>query len=177
MRRHAAPGLHAVEVVNRVLRVLPLLLAVAALGGCAAIALPALGAGALSGGASSVVKASTEYSSTGVAYRTFSADLDDVRAAALQSLYELQIDVHEDEATKQGGRIEATAGSRTVQIRLERITPVLTRMRLVVKQSLFRRDRSTASELVTRTEHALAAIAPSAFPSAAAGDPAAPSER
>ncbi len=167
-----------VEVVNRALRVLSLLVAVAALGGCAAVALPALGAGALSGGASSVVKASTEYSSTGVAYRTFSADLDDVRAAVLQSLYALQIDVHEDEATKQGGRIEASAGNRTIQIRFERITPVLTRMRLVVKQPFFRRDRSTASELVTRTEQALAAIAPSAFPSSAAGgDPAARAQR
>jgi hypothetical protein len=48
-------------------------------------------------------------------------------------------------------------------VSLERITPALTRVRLAVTQSFFRRDRSTASEIIAQTEHSPAVIAPSAF--------------
>ena len=149
--------------MTRSLLALALTVAAAALPGCAALALPALGAAAVSAGAGSVVKASTEYTLTGVAYRTFSASLDDVRAATLESLRRLQVDVQKDAATEDGRELEARAGSREVEVSLERITPMLTRMCLAVKQSFFRHDRSTASEIIAQTEHALAGIAPSAF--------------
>jgi hypothetical protein len=150
--------------MSRHLVALVLLTAAAALPGCAALALPALGAAAVSAGAGSVVKASTEYTLTGVAYRTFSASLDDVHAAMLETFQRLQVDVQTDETTEDGGRLEAAAGRRTIDVRLERITPALTRVRLAVKQSFFRRDRATASEIIAQTEHSLATIAPSAFP-------------
>jgi hypothetical protein len=81
----------------------------------------------------------------------------------LESFQRLQIDVGKDEASEHGRQLEATAGSRTIDVSLERITPALTRVRLAVKQSFFRRDRATASEIIAQTEHSLAAIAPSAF--------------
>jgi len=150
--------------MKRHLVALVLLAAVAALPGCAALALPALGAAAVSAGAGSVVKASTEYTLTGVAYRTFSAGIDDVRAALLESFERLQLDVQKDEVSEHGRELEATADRRTIDVSLERITPALTRVRLAVKQPFFRRDRATASEIIAQTEHSLAAIAPSAFP-------------
>jgi uncharacterized protein DUF3568 len=157
------PGVNAVA---RGLRLLALLLAAAALPGCAALALPAVGGAMLSAGAD-VVKAGTEYSSNGTAYRTFAAGLDDVRGAMLDTFHDLQIEVQEDAEIEHGGRIKASTDRRRIEVRLEEITPVVTRVRLVVGQSFFRKDRSTASAIITLTEQALAAAVPSALPAAA----------
>jgi hypothetical protein len=48
--------------------------------GCTGLELPALGAAAISAGAGSAVKAGTEYTMTGTAYRTFSLSLENLAA-------------------------------------------------------------------------------------------------
>jgi len=129
------------------------LIAVAALGsqGCAAIGLTLFGVGA-----GVAAGTGTSYTLDGIAYRTFTAPLDDVRRAAHTTLTRMDIALKSDETADGGGRaIVAAAGDRTVHIDLERLTARTTRMRVTVKQGWIWRDRATAGELIAQTEHAL----------------------
>jgi hypothetical protein len=128
--------------------------------GCVAAAALPIGLAALSGGASSAVKAGTDYTFGGTAYRTFAAPLEDVRGAVLGSFADLEIDVTEDEPIDDGDGvwIVGAAAHREIQVKLESITPMLTRLRMVVRQGLLGRDRATASELIEQTARALQAV-------------------
>lgn len=150
------------------LRLLPLaLLAVATLPGCAAVALPAVGAAVVASGAGSIVRVGTEYTLAGAAYRTFSHPVDVVRGAALQALDAADVTIATNETTSHGSRIVAKVHQRTIEMRFESLTPSLTRMRLSVRHGLIRRDRSTASEIITQTATRL--LDPSAGTQAADG--------
>src|SRR5262249_16797717 len=117
-------------------RPLLFLVAVAALGlaGCGALALPAVGSAALSGGARGLVKAGTEYSFAGAAYRTFSLPVKDVYEAVHETFQVLEITTAKESFETGQVDIHGVAIDRTLSIKLDPITPTLTRMKLVVHQ-------------------------------------------
>ena len=118
--------------------------------GCAAAGLAVFGVGA-----GTAAGTGTSYTLDGIAYRTFTASLDDVRRATARSLKRMDIRVKTDQPTDSGRSIAALAGDRTVGIELEKLTARTTRMRVTAKQNVVFRDRATAGEIITQTERAL----------------------
>ena len=137
-------------------RVVAVLVALAGLvlAGCAGVALPALGAAALSGGVGSVVKAGTEYTLLGTAHRTFSLPLDELAPAVRATLERLQFVVDEARADDTELTIDASGLERSVHLRFTPITPVMTRLSVAVGHPL-RRDRATTTELLAQIEHGI----------------------
>ncbi|HEU5323655.1 MAG TPA: hypothetical protein VFX28_22820, partial [Methylomirabilota bacterium] len=96
---------------------------------------------------------------------TFGVPVTDLHAATLATLERLEIPVVEQQAGEDGVEITGQARDRTIRFRLERVSPALTRMRLVVAQSLLGKDRATAAEIIAQTERTLAGrLAGSAAP-------------
>ena len=127
-----------------------LILGALGLQGCAGIGLALFGVGAgISGGTG------VNYTLDSVAYKTFAESEPDLRAATLRTLKRLAMDVTTSKKTEAGSEITATAGDRTVEIELDRITPRTSRMRVVVKKNWILRDRSTAGEIIAQTEDTL----------------------
>lgn len=118
--------------------------------GCAGAGLALLGVGA-----GTAAGTGTSYTLDGIAYRTFTAPLEDVRRATATSLKRMDIRVKTDQATDSGRSIEALAGDRTVAIELQKLTGRTTRMRVTVKRHTVLRDRSTAGEIIAQTERTL----------------------
>jgi hypothetical protein len=120
--------------------------------GCTGIELPALGAAALSAGVGNAVRAGTEYTVTGTAYRTFTLSIEDLTAVVRGTLERMELPI--TEVTTHGEQLTLTAQGihRTVRLTLTPISPAVTRLGITVKQGLVRRDRATASEIVTQIE-------------------------
>jgi hypothetical protein len=137
--------------------VLLLVLMLLALSGCAAIPLAALGASAFGEGAKAAVNAGAEYTSGGAVLRTFSLPLDELRLAVGDTLARMEIAVWRDEVVDDERRIVARARDRELQLRLEPVTRTVTRLRIVVSEGYFRKDRATATEIVTQTERTVEA--------------------
>jgi len=118
--------------------------------GCAGVALTLLGVGAgVSAGTG------TNYTLDGIAYRTFTEPAARVRAATLAALRSMDVVVSTDEAIDGGRRIVGQAGDRTIDIELDGLTTRTTRVRVTARHHWVLRDRSTAGEIITQTEHAL----------------------
>ena len=130
------------------------------LAGCTGLELPALGAAAISAGAGSVVKAGTEYTLTGTAYRTFSLSLEDLASTVRHTLERLELPV--TAAAAHGTRLDFTAEGigRSVRMELTPISPGLTRLKVSVKQGLIRNDRATTSEIIGQIEREVDKIPP-----------------
>ena len=123
--------------------------------GCAAIGLTgvALGAGLFNAGASAAVRAGTEMTRGGVLFRTFTLSQDELRTAVGDTLAAMEIAVLRDELQESGDRvIVAQAKDRDIEVKLQPVTRTVTRLRLVVSEGPFRRDRATAAEIVEQTE-------------------------
>ena len=118
--------------------------------GCAAVGLTLFGVGAGIGGGTGV-----SYTLDSIAYKTFAASETELRAATLQTFKRMAIEVTETQKTETGTDITATAGDRTVEVEIDRITPKTSRMRVVVKRGWFLRDRATAGEIVVQTADTL----------------------
>jgi hypothetical protein len=127
------------------------------LSGCAAIGLTgaALGASAFSAGAGAAVDAGKEYTRGGAVYRTFSVPLSTLRLAVSDALERLELAVVTDEMDGVDRVVTARAREREVRIRLEPVTRTMTRLRLVVEEGMFSKDRATADEIVVQTEHSV----------------------
>jgi hypothetical protein len=127
-----------------------------AAGGCTGVELGAVGVAALSAGAGSVVKTGTEYTLTGIAYRTFSLPLDDLAVVLRSTLARMEFRV--DEAAVVAGEMVVVAAGIdcAVHLRLTPITPAVTRLRISVKKGLILLDRATTSEIVTQLERSVA---------------------
>jgi hypothetical protein len=138
-------------------RLVAVLVALAGLAqtGCAGVALPALGAAALSGGVGSVVKAGTEYSLLGTAHRTFSLPLDELAPTVRATLERLQFSLDETRVDGADLIVEASGIDREVRLRLVPITPAMTRLTVIVRTDLVRRDRATITELLAQVEHGI----------------------
>jgi hypothetical protein len=118
--------------------------------GCAGAGLALFGVGA-----GTAAGTGTSYTLDGIAYRTFTAPIADVRRATTLSLRRMDMRVQKDEVTGSGRSVVALAGDRTVHIELERLTARTTRMRVTAKHNAILRDRATAGELIAQTERAL----------------------
>ena len=127
-----------------------LLLGAAGNAGCAAIGLTLFGIGA---GVSAGTGVS--YTLDSIAYKTFTASEEGLRAATLKTLKRMDIRVKENQATESGRSIVAEAGDRTIEIELDRLTAQTTRMRVNAKQGTFYKDRATAAEIIIQTERTL----------------------
>jgi len=159
--------LHASSSVY--VRLLALVVLAMTASGCAALALPAIGTSVMGNAAGGAAKAGVERTMSGAMYRTFSAPLADVRDAVRQSFRDREIQITEDDLLIGGGaKIKGEALHRHITVRLEPVTPALTRLKLVVRHGLFGRDPATASELIEQTTRALDEIRPAgaAFPRA-----------
>lgn len=118
--------------------------------GCAAVGLTLFGVGAgLSAGMG------TQYTLDSIAYRTFTAPLEDLRRATLATFRRMDITLQNDDAMDTGRHVVGQAGDRTVDIELERLTARTTRMRVTAKQGWFFRDRARAGEIIAQTERSL----------------------
>jgi uncharacterized protein DUF3568 len=131
---------------ERMIGVALLVLSVLGAQGCVGVGLTLFGVGAGVSGGTGV-----SYTLDSIAYKTFAASEADLRAATLQTLKRMAIDVAETKKTETGTDIAATAGDRTVEVEIDRITPKTSRMRVVVKKGWLFRDRATAGEIIAQT--------------------------
>ncbi len=150
-------------------RVVVMVVTAAMLQGCAELGFIALSTAASQG---------VSYTLDSIAYKTFTSSVEGLEAATLRTLDRMDIKVTKNEpridkdekneaGTKKGGKdeagdtkaakteardrgraIAATAGDRTVEIELDRITERTSRIRVVVKQGWLFRDRATATEII-----------------------------
>ena len=130
--------------------VLLLLLGMAGSPGCAALALTVFGSGAGIGASTS-----SNYLLDSIVYKTFTVPEQGLRKVTLLTLKRMAIQVKENQATEAGTKIVAQAGDRTIEVELDRLTAKTTRMRVIVKQGWFFRDRATATEIIVQTERTL----------------------
>ena len=120
------------------------------LSGCAAVALTAAAVG---GGVAA------NHQLGGIAYRTFTAPLPNVRTAAMAALKRMGIKPDGSEKIELGERLLAKAGDRNIEIELEALTPNTTRIRVVAKKDGgMVVDSSTAVEIITQTEKSIGTI-------------------
>lgn len=122
-----------------------------ALAGCAS------GAGLTLFGAGAGVAAGTgvDYTLNGIAYKTFTAPVDDVHTAMLLTLKRMGMKIKKDKPVKHGYEMQASAVEREIYIDLETVTKVTTRMRVDVDKGDFFKDRATASEIILQAANTL----------------------
>jgi hypothetical protein len=123
-------------------------------GGCAALGITggAVTVAAVGAGATEVLRAGTEYSLTGTALRTFTAPVDIMAEVTRSTLGRMAFTIESEEDMSPGRRIIATGIGRTIEIELEPLSPAVTHIELAVKRNFFRRDRSTANEIIIQLE-------------------------
>jgi len=123
-----------------------LFLALAALnlGGCAAVALTALGVGMATG---------VSHTLSGMVYKTFATPQAQVKRATLGALGRMQIKVVNSKRDGTTETIKAKASDRDIDIELEALTPNTTRMTVTAKKDGgILRDGATATEIILQTE-------------------------
>jgi hypothetical protein len=97
-----------------------------------------------------------DFTLDGIAYRTFSAPLDQLQRATLTTFKRLDLALRSDEVKDDGCReLVAANGDRTVHVELEKLSARTTRMRITAKQGWLWRDRTAAGELLVQTEQTL----------------------
>jgi hypothetical protein len=137
------------------LRVVLLIFVITGGAGCAALPLGAVGAAAISGGASTVARAGTEVTLGGTARRTISLPADAVHDTALATLARIGIKVTGEERDEDGHTVlRGLAYDRSVAVRIEPVTPMMTRFGVTVRHGITR-DGATASEILAQLERAL----------------------
>lgn len=134
----------------RMMKIGSALLALTLMTGCAAAGLTLFGVGA---GVSTGTGVS--YTLDSIAYKTFTAPVEDLQSATLKSLKRMDIAVKENKPGESGRRIVAMAGDRAIEIELDRLTARTSRMQVVAKQGWLLRDRATATEIIIQTEQTL----------------------
>ena len=114
------------------------------LGGCAAVALTALGVGMATG---------VSHTLGGMVYKTFTASQAQVKRATLSALNRMQVKVVQAKRDGSTELIFGKAGDRDIDIELEALTPNTTRMKVTAKQNGgILRDGATATEVILQTE-------------------------
>ncbi len=111
--------------------------------GCAPIALTA---GSIAG------SAGVNHTMSGIAYKTFTTPMKNLRVATLKTLNRMEMKVIQDGKTEAGWEIAATAADRKIEIELEELTRATTRMRVVTnKGDFFFKDGATSTEIILQT--------------------------
>ena len=119
--------------------------------GCLAIGLSLFGVAAGVGTGTAV-----SYALNGYAYRTVMAPLPQVERAAVRTIKNMGFQLASQEKTDAGKLLRATGNDRQIEVRLEKVSERTTRIRTVVSQGTFLRDRATATEIIVQTEETLA---------------------
>jgi hypothetical protein len=131
------------------------LLITVALSGCAAaIAVPAIGSAAASGGANALVRAGATAVQGGTVYRTFDAPVTTVHDAVETTLARLAFPAPDQEVHHERVILSANAIERHVRVDLQPITPTLTQVSITVAINFWQKDAATAAtliDLVTQT--------------------------
>jgi hypothetical protein len=116
--------------------------------GCEPVSLTLLGVGASIGAG---------YTLNGIAYKTFTAPIGEVRTASIKALGRMGISVTSKDINEQGEEvIKADTTDRNIEITLEPISTQTTRIRTIARQDKFLMDRATATEIIIQTERVLA---------------------
>ena len=124
--------------------VVALALASLCLGGCAAVALTALGVGMATG---------VSHTLGGMVYKTFTTPQAQVEKATYGALNRMQVKVVNAKRNGSSNTILAKAGDREIEIELEALTPNTTRMGVTAKKDGgILRDGATATEVILQTE-------------------------
>lgn len=118
--------------------------------GCAAAGLTLFGVGA-----GVTTGTGVSYTLDSVAYKTFTAPVEDLQGATLKALKRMDITVKGNQSIESGKKIVAIAGDRAIEIELDRLTAKTSRMQVVAKQGWLLRDRATAMEIIIQTEQTL----------------------
>jgi hypothetical protein len=113
--------------------------------GCAPLAITALGVGAATG---------VQHTLNGVAYKTFTAPLPELRKAAIATLKRMDIAVGSIQKIELGVSITARAADREIEVQLESISSNTTRMRTTVRSGITM-DSATATEIIIQTDKTL----------------------
>src|SRR5690349_21434539 len=114
------------------------------LGGCAAVALTALGVGMATG---------VSHTLSGMVYKTFTTPQAQVEKATYGALGRMQVKVVQAKRDGSTRTIHAKAGDRDIEIELEALTPATTRMAVTAKKDGgILRDGATATEVILQTE-------------------------
>jgi hypothetical protein len=150
--------------LRRRARLLPALLASPLLAGCTALGVSAAGLGGAMIGASTgaAIKAGTEYELGGTVVRTFTAPLSTLRQAAVRTFTRLWIEVGVDpdrtdpaSSDPDNATLMGRVRHRTVTVRFEALTDVLTRVRVTVRRSFLVNDVATADEILAQLDATL----------------------
>ena len=127
-----------------------------ALSGCAAaVAVPALGSAAVSGGANALVRAGATAVQGGTAYRTFDASLTSVHHAVETTLARIEFPAPDEQVQQERVILSAEAIDRHVRVDLQPITPSLTQVSVTVSINFWQKDSATAATLVDLVAQAL----------------------
>lgn len=128
-----------------------LILGAMLLSGCAAAGLTVAGAGA-----GVAMGSGVEHTLNGIAFKTFTAPMDEVRLATMDAFRRMDMTISEDAKTEEGWKLAATARERVIDVELEGLTKNLTRMRVVAnKGEIFFKDAATGTEVIMQVAHSL----------------------
>jgi hypothetical protein len=123
------------------------------LGGCAGAGLAVVGAGT-----GVAMGTGVDYTLNGIAFKTFTAPLEEVRVATRGGLETMGIEITKDAAAENDDnawRIEGVANNRQIGIDLQRLTPKTTRVRVVAEDGIIFKDKATEAEIIYQTADAL----------------------
>lgn len=121
------------------------LLPLCLLSGCAGASSLVLGAGTATG-------AGAAYTMDSIAYKTFTDPLNEVAEATRTTLRSMEFPIRWESRNTSGVDIMAKAGNLSetleIEIDLKRLSPQVTRMRIVANRGFFLRDAATATEII-----------------------------
>lgn len=127
-----------------------LLSAVALLPGCEVVGSTVIGAGA-----GTATGTGAAYTMDSITYKTFTVPLDKLADKTRAALRSMDFPVRWEERNAAGLSLHAKAGNPdetlAIEINLERLSPQVTRMRVVASRGLFLKDAATATEIIRLT--------------------------
>lgn len=117
---------------------------------------PATGIAIMSSSAGAATGAGIERTMGGKQHKTFVEPIGDVEAAARDVLDRMALVLDETEDKEDGRKFRAHADKRQIEIDLERLTPLTTRITVVAKRhNVFFPDESTATEIILQIAKAI----------------------
>lgn len=134
------------SIARSLKRVSAALAALAVLAACEPLAITSFGVGA---------STAVSHGLGGIAYRTFTAPAPRVRTASLAALNRMGIRLAATEKAEHGEILRATATDREIEITLEPVSALSTRMRVIARNGQWFFDSATATEIILQTERML----------------------
>jgi hypothetical protein len=137
----------------KILRIVAPMTLALLLQGCAAAA---IGVTLATAGAGAGMTAGVEHTLNGIVYKTFASPANEVRFATLKTLDRMGMPLTDDQKTDTGWKMTASAKDRSVDVELESLTDMTTRIRVVANEGIiFFKDSATATEIILQTAQTL----------------------